>query len=267
MIIIEMEIFMKKEIEKFNTCDIMEGMPSISAVIKAMQKGITDRKIITVFVDKEKKKSKEKEITFLLYRAEELGFALEFVDSEMISEHTVGNSHGGIIAFCSAKTLPDLSPDKINKNGVYFLLDGVEDPYNFGYSVRSIYASGADGIILPHRNWMGVSGVVARSSAGSSELIDIFVAEPSDAVDIFKTIGFTVVSAGIRDSESLYDVDLNMPLLVILGGEKRGISREILNKSDKILRIDYGVDFNGSLPTASSVAIFAFEILRKNRSK
>ena len=256
---------MKKEIEKFNTCDIMEGMSSISAVIKAIQRCMTDRKIITVFVDKNKKKSKEKEIAFLTYRSKELGFGLEFVDPEIISEHATGNSHGGIIAFCTAKTLTALDVDKIAEKGIYFLLDGVEDPYNFGYSVRSIYASGATGIIVPPRNWMGVSGVVARSSAGSSELIEMLVAEPTEAVDVFKSLGYTVVSAGIRDSESLYDVDLKAPLLVILGGEKRGISREILDKSDKILRIDYGTEFNGSLPTASSVSIFAFEILRKNR--
>ena len=145
------------------------------------------------------------------------------------------------------------------------MLDGVEDPYNFGYSVRSIYASGADGIIIPPRNWMGVSGVVARSSAGTSELMDMKVSDATDAIDIFKKKGYTVVCAGIRDSESIFEADLKKPLLIILGGEKRGISREVLNKADKIIRIDYGRSFNGSLSSAASVAIFAFEILRINR--
>ena len=112
---------------------------------------------------------------------------------------------------------------------------------------------------------MGVSGVVARSSAGTSELIDMRVSEAVEAIDKFKELGYTVVCAGIRDSESLFDADLKKPLLVILGGEKRGISREILNKADKIVRIDYGRSFNGSLSTAASGAIFAFEISRANR--
>lgn len=256
---------MQKETEKFNTTDIMEGMSSISAVISAIKSNTTDRKIISIYVDKSKKESKKKEIAFLNHKAVELGFSIEFVNESLISEVTTGNSHGGIIAFCSPKTIPTLNEDNITADGVYFMLDGVEDPYNFGYSVRSIYASGASGIIVPPRNWMGVSGVVARSSAGSSELIDMRVAEASDAIDIFKKRGYTVICAGIRDSESIFDTNLKKPLLVILGGEKRGISREVLNKADKIVRIDYGRSFNGSLSTAASVAVFAFEVLRVNR--
>ena len=256
---------MQKETEKFNNTDIMEGMSSISAVISAIKENKTDRKIISIYVDKDKKESKRKEIAFLSHQANELKFNIEFVDESMISELTTGTSHGGIIAFCSAKSIPDLTQSNIAPNGVYFMLDGVEDPYNFGYSVRSIYASGADGIIIPPRNWMGVSGVVARSSAGTSELIDMRVANATEAIDIFKDCGYTVICAGIRDSESIFEAELKKPLLVILGGEKRGISREVLNKADKIVRIDYGRSFNGSLSTAASVAVFAFEISRINR--
>ena len=256
---------MQKETEKFNNTDIMEGMSSISAVISAIKSNITDRRIISVYVDKSKKESKKKELAFLSHKARELEFSIEYVDDSVISEVTTGNSHGGIIAFCTPKTIPQLTEENITSDGIYFMLDGVEDPYNFGYSVRSIYASGADGLIIPPRNWMGVSGVVARSSAGTSELLDMRVSEASEAIDIFKKRGYTVVCAGIRDSVSLFDAELKKPLLVILGGEKRGISREVLNKTDKIVRIDYGRSFNGSLSTAASVAVFAFEISRVNR--
>ena len=257
---------MQKEFEKFVESDIMEGMPSISAVIKAIKTTDTDRRIISVYVDKAKQKSKQKEIAFLTYQSKELNFLLEFVDASVIAEYSVGNSHGGIIAFCTKKTLPALSSKNIKPNGVYFILEGVEDPYNFGYSVRSIYASGADGIIVPERNWMGASGVVARSSAGTSELIDMYVSNATDAIDVFKSVGYTVVCAGIRDSESIFTTSLKKPLLVILGGEKRGISREILDKANKTVRIDYGTEFNGSLSTAASAAVFAFEIYRYNLS-
>ena len=256
---------MQKETEKFNTSDIMEGMSSISAVISAIKANTTDRRIISIYIDKSKKESKKKEIAFLNYKAAELNFNIEYVSEDVISEVTTGTSHGGIIAFCTPKTIVELDTSNIKSNGVYFMLDGVEDPYNFGYSVRSIYASGADGIIVPQRNWMGVSGVVARSSAGTSELIDMRVSDASSAIDTFKSLGYTVVCAGIRDSESIFDAELKKPLLIILGGEKRGISREILNKADKIVRIDYGRSFNGSLSTAASVAVFAFEISRVNR--
>ena len=257
---------MKKEIDKYNDSDIMEGMSSISAVINAIVNGSSDRKIITVYVDKAKKKSKAREIAFLSKNASSLNYTVEFVSEDIINEFTVGSTHGGIIAFCTPRNIKEIQTTDINPSGIYYMLDGVEDPYNFGYSVRSIYAAGADGIILPPRNWMGVAGVVARSSAGASELIDMYISPSTEAtIDAFKSAGYFVVCAGIRDSESIFDADLKKPLLVILGGEKRGISSGILSKADKIVRIDYGTSFKGSLSTAAATAVFAFEILRANR--
>ena len=256
---------MQKETNKMTESDLMEGMSSISAVIKAIEAGHTDRRILSVFIDSAKKSSKRREISFLSRKSKELGFRIEFCDEATISEFTVGNSHGGIIAFCSERNIPALTKSAIKPNGVYYLLEGVEDPYNFGYAVRSIYAAGGDGIILSPRNWMGVAGVVARSSAGSSELIDMFVSEPEEAANIFKELGYKVICAGIRDSVSIFDADLSYPLFVVLGGEKRGISRALLDKADETVRIDYGNDFNGSLSTAAASAVFAFEIYRSNR--
>ena len=188
---------MQKENEKINGSDIMEGLTSISAVIKAIEANTTDRRISAVYVDKSKKRSKQREVSFLSRKSGELGFSLEFVDEDAINEFTVGNSHGGIIAFCSPRNIPELSAESIKKNGVYYFLEGVEDPYNFGYAIRSIYAAGGTGIILSRRNWMGVAGVVARSSAGSSELIDIrrMLRATSPAV---RCITSKTVSAGSR---------------------------------------------------------------------
>ena len=253
---------MQKETDKFNQSDVMEGMSSISAVIRSIINNTSDRRILSVYIDNNKRRSKAKEIGFLVAKSNELGFDLNFVDESVINEFTVGNSHGGIIAFCTPRTIPSLEKERIRSNGIYYMLEGIEDPYNFGYAVRSIYASGADGVILNQRNWMGVAGVVARSSAGTSELIDMYVSDAENAIDIFKDKGYTTVCAGIRDSESIFDVELKKPLFVILGGEKRGISRAVLEKADKTIRIDYGTEFNGSLSTASATAVFAFEILR-----
>ena len=255
---------MKKEDVKFSQSDILEGMPSISALIKAIEQEKSDRRIIRIFIDERKKSSKRKEIGFLRAKASLHHFSIDWGSSEEISRLTVGTSHGGIIALCTGRTLLPLTEDRICKEGVYFMLEGVEDPYNFGYAVRSLYASGADGIILPPRNWMGTAGVVARSSAGASELMDMYVAEPTEAVAMFAKAGYRILCAGIRDSVSLFTADLSKPLLVILGGEKRGISGALLSKADQIVRIDYGTEFQGSLSTAAATAVFAFEILRYN---
>lgn len=256
---------MLKEEKKFHDSDLLEGMPSISALLKGIEAGINNRRILRILFDRDKLQSKKSELRFLQLKSQLMGFPVQLVSREEIEKITIGNTHGGIVAECTSRLLPRLETNSIIENGVYFILEGVEDPYNFGYAVRSLYASGVDGLILGERNWMGAAGVVARSSAGASELMNLYVDDPCHAADLFRAKGYTVICAGIRDSVSLYEVDLKKPLLVILGGEKRGISRNLLETANKIVRIDYGTSFGGSLSTAATAAVFGFEILRKNR--
>ena len=74
-----------------------------------------------------------------------------------------------------------------------------------------------------------------------------------------------MICAGIRNSIGLYEADLKKPLLLVIGGEKRGISAEMLSLADEVVRIDYGREFQGSLSTASASTVIAFEVLRQNR--
>lgn len=255
---------MPKESEKFIDSEILEGMTSISALFNAEEQN--DRTIHKVWIDREKRKSKASEIGFLTAKSNQLHFPIEFVSREAIEEYTIGNTHGGIIAFCSARSLPSLTLDVIDPKGFYVYLEGVEDPYNFGYTLRSLYAAGVNGVILPQRNWMSAAGVVARASAGCSELFPLFVAEPEEAVSLFRQRGYRVLCAGIRDSVSIFEESFPLPVLLVIGGEKRGISRKILDMADQIVRIDYGRSFRGSLSAASAATVMAFEIFRQNKS-
>lgn len=158
------------------------------------------------------------------------------------------------------------SPDQIKENGFYMILDGIEDPYNFAYAIRSVFAAGADGIIVPSYRFSNAQGIICKGSAGTSELIDIFECDVSKAIDLFKSRGYKIASAGIRDSVSLYEADLKKPLLLVIGGEKRGISSDVLAKSDMIVRIDYDKTFRGSLTASSAATVLAFEVYRQNKS-
>ena len=250
-----------------NSYDIFEGMTSISSVISAMESNKSTRKIIKILFNSDKKKSKYNELKFLEIKSKEFGFELLGVPHTTIDELASGKTHGGIIALCSKIEVPVLnSVEQINDNGFYVLLDGIEDPFNFAYAVRSLYAAGADGVIVPSYRFANASGLICKGSAGTSELIDMFECDMSTAIDIFKSKNYKVASAGIRDSVSLYDADLKKPLLLVVGGEKRGISSDILAKSDMIVRIDYGKTFRGSLTASSAATVLAFEVYRQNKS-
>ena len=93
----------------------------------------------------------------------------------------------------------------------------------------------------------------------------IYTATPEESVELFHQAGYQVLCAGIRDSVSVFEEPLLYPILLVIGGEKRGISRGLLEKADKIVRIDYGRSFRGSLSAASAATVMAFEIFRQNK--
>ena len=256
---------MIKETSRQVASTVFEGMTSLSAVIESALLCKNDRQITEVLYDRSKEKSKAKEIAYLRRMAEKLGFTVTEADAEEIDALATGNSHGGIIARCTERTISPLTAESLPKAGFVVMIEGIEDPYNFGYALRSIYAAGADAVILTPRNWMSAAGVVCRSSAGASELLPLFVSEPEEAVHMAKAAGYKVVCAGIRDSVSAFNADLTRPIFLIVGGEKRGISRSVLDLADEVVRLDYGRPFRGSLSAASAASILAYEVLRQNR--
>ncbi len=253
---------MQKEEQKFAPSLVFEGMTSIRAVLES-----SSRKIEKILFDRAKSESKYKEIRYLQRISEQYGFTVEAVDSAVIDEITVGSSHGGIIAYCSDRQFPALKEISLENNGFYMMLEGIEDPYNFGYAMRSVYAAGADGIILSPRNWMSAAGVVCRASAGASERFKIYISDAEEAIDIFRKSGYKIVCADTKDSVSVYETDLKKPIFMIVGGEKRGISRKVLDCADKIVRLDYGREFKAALSAASAASILAFEVFRQTENK
>ena len=253
---------MKKEDSRQKESTVFEGITSISAVLNGNY-----RKVERILIDREKAEKKARELNFLTKMQKERGFDIEYVSAREIDELSTGSSHGGIISKCSVRTVPPLTELKPDNNGFYVMIDGIEDPYNFGYALRSIYAAGADAVILTPRNWMSAAGVVCRASAGASELLPLYVSDGTDACKFFRECGIKIVSAGIRDSVSAFDADLSLPVFLIVGGEKRGISSAVQSLCDITVRLDYGRDFRGSLSAASAASILSYEILRQNRNK
>lgn len=259
---------MQKEEIRFQDSTVFEGMTSIRAILRGIDAGVNDRRISKILFDVSKMKKISKEVGYLKAVSEKYGYELIESTSGELEELTLGNSHGGLIAITEDRTLPYLdSSTPILSCGFYVMIEGIEDPYNFGYSLRSLYAMGCSGIILTERNWMSAAGVVARSSAGASEMFSMYKANPADCVKIFKEKGYKVVCADENTDNILGNCELKLPLLLIVGGEKRGISRAIMDCADMLVKIDYAREFRASLSAASATTMFAYEIARQNNLK
>jgi 23S rRNA (guanosine2251-2'-O)-methyltransferase len=209
----------------------------------------------------------DRPVAQLEQRARAAGITVERVPTDAIDALASGTTHGGVVALAGPRRFVSLDELGADESAPFLaLLDGIEDPFNFGYALRSLYAAGAHGTVLGPRNWMSAAGTVGRASAGASELLPLAVVEPLEAVERCAERGLAVVCAAAeREARSLYEVDLRQPQLLVIGGERRGISRHVLSRADVIVKIPYGRDFRGSLGTTSAAAVLAFEVLRQRR--
>ncbi len=194
---------------------------------------------------------------------------VEQVDDEFIAARVSGNSHGGVIANVGARKFVDMADLLAGKQNPFIvMLDGIEDPFNFGQAVRTLYAAGADGLVVRPRNWMTAGSTVARASAGASELIPTAVADTAvDAATTFRSHNLQIVTTTKKSKTTLYTADLTGPLFMLIGGERRGVTRSFLEQADLCLQIPYGRQFGQSLGAAASAAVLGFEIMRQRSQK
>ncbi|MBQ8324378.1 MAG: RNA methyltransferase [Clostridia bacterium] len=193
------------------------------------------------------------------------GVPVTYLSLEEFTETVQGSTAGGIAAEVGERQFRSLEELLSKKNGYFAILDGIEDPFNFGYALRSLYAAGVDGVILPERNFFTATETVVRSSAGASELLPCCtVPDLAEACATIKSQGIKLVSTAKNDkAKDVFHTNFRRPLCVIYGGERRGISAGVMEQCDAVVKIKYPRNCHYSLPACSAISILSFEIGRK----
>jgi 23S rRNA (guanosine2251-2'-O)-methyltransferase len=235
---------------------ILEGVISVQAALAS-----GSRAVHQIYIQKGKENLS---IHTLIDNAERRGVRVERVLVGEIEARASGRSHGGVLAEVGPRIYQPLSELLGAEQPFLVMLDGIEDPFNFGQAIRALYAAGAEGLVVRPRNWMSAAGVVARSSAGASEWIPTGVAETAqEAADFFREQGLKIACTTRGDSISIYEADLSSPLFVLIGGERRGVTRAFRDQADLRLEIPYGRRFRKSLGAAAASAVLGFEVMRQ----
>jgi 23S rRNA (guanosine2251-2'-O)-methyltransferase len=146
------------------------------------------------------------------------------------------------------------------------VLDGVEDPHNLGAILRTADAAGADGVIIPERRAAGVTGTVAKVSAGAVEHLPIAkVTNISRALEELKSKNIWTVGLDERGPQPYDSVDYNMDCALVLGAEGKGLHHQVRKKCDLLVSIP----MLGSVPSLNvSVAagVVLYEVARQRRA-
>ena len=238
----------------------VEGAISVKAVLLSGSRTVEE-----IYVDRKKI---SKDFSFIIREAEKRNVRTVFLDKDGLSEIAGGRTHGGIAAKVGERKYTDPELLFSSENPFIALLEGIEDPYNFGDSRRSFYAAGATGLIVPKRNWLDAASIVVKSSAGASELLPTASCEDlGEVIMASKKYGIKTFCAERSDAVPLYGKVLTCPLIIAIGGELRGLSRKITDNGDGNIYIPYGSGFRNALSASAASAVCAFEVFRQRQQK
>lgn len=176
----------------------------------------------------------------------------------------------GVLAFVSPAQYSDV--DEVLENAgdtpLIVVLDGVEDPRNFGAIIRTAECAGVDGIVIPDRRSVGLTDIVAKASAGAIEHLKVAKTQNLNRfIEDLKKRDIWVVGTSVDASMSYDEWDWTRPSALILGGEGRGLHRLVAENCDVLVKIPmYGKIDSLNVSVASGVVLFEARRQRKANS-
>jgi 23S rRNA (guanosine2251-2'-O)-methyltransferase len=212
-----------------------------------------------------------KRIEDLVRLARAQGVPVRFEERIQLDRAAGTREHQGVVAFIAASptaSFEDLlkQRDSGSAPGLLVLLDGVEDPQNLGAIVRTSLAAGAQGVVIPERRAAGLTETVARASAGAlSHLPVARVTNLSRAMEEMKEAGYWLVGLDERAEKRHTEVDFNLSVGIVLGGEGKGLHELVRQRCDFLVSIPTTGPVR-ALNVSVAAGVVLFEAVRQRAS-
>ena len=171
------------------------------------------------------------------------------VSKEIMEKISSSKTPQGIVSICKMKQAKEVEGNKV------LLLDGVSDPGNLGTLLRTALAFGFNDVVLMNNCCSIYNEKVLQSSQGAIFFLNIVL---DKNIDELKQKGYKLYSTEIKGSESIEKVTKPAKLALVLGNEAHGVSKEILDKSDKRVRIDINNIESLNVAIAGAIAMYIF---------
>lgn len=210
-------------------------------------------------------KGKAREVIINLARLRSV--SVQFKKEEVL-EHVVGHCHHqGIVAYIQSvpyKTLEDiLSYSSPTAYGLILVLDGIVDPQNLGSLIRSGYAAGIQGVVIPKDRAAPVTGIAEKVASGALTYVPVAsVTNIVRSLNTLKEAGYWIVGAAAEADKTIYQTDFKTNVALVIGSEAKGIRPLVQRHCDLIVSIPMFGEVS-SLNAAVAGAVILFEIVRQ----
>ena len=201
--------------------------------------------------------------------AKKQGTPIKFVTKERLDQMSETGKHQGVIASAAAYTYAEVGDilkaarDK-GEDPFLILLDNIEDPHNLGAIIRTANLAGAHGVIIPKDRAVGLTAVVAKTSAGALNYTPVArVTNLSRTMEDLKKEGIWFVCADM-DGTVMYDLNLKGGIGLVIGSEGTGVGRLVKEHCDMTAAIPMQGNID-SLNASVAAGVLAYEIVRQRR--
>ena len=211
--------------------------------------------------------SKDKTFSDIINLAKKNGIKIQFGDSRILDKEA--QNHQGLIAetsdfqYSSVEDIVAVARAK-NKDNFILILDGVEDPHNFGSIIRVAECLGVDGIIISKNRACPVTDTVAKVSAGAIEHVKIAkVTNINTEIERLKQQNIWVYACELG-GEDLDNANLNGNIAIVMGSEGKGVSALTRKLCDGVVSMQMYGKVN-SLNVSVATGIVLYEAVRKRK--
>lgn len=212
--------------------------------------------------------SKDRTFCEIVDLAKKKGVKIQFVDSRVLDKECDNNQ--GLVAITSDfkySTVEDIlavAKDRQEDN-LILILDGIEDPHNFGSIIRVAECLGVHGIIISKNRACPVSDTVAKVSAGAIEHIKIAkVTNINNEIEKLKKLGIWVYACELG-GENLDQANLSGNIAIVMGSEGKGVSALTRKLCDGVVTMQMHGKVN-SLNVSVATGIVLYETIRKRKN-
>jgi len=213
---------------------------------------------------------KGRDMDAITRQAAHRGLSIAYRDKEHLTRISGTASHQGIVCIC--KEYAYVSIDDVIEhrhdsfeNSVVLVLDSIEDPQNLGSIIRTAYALGINGLIIPEHRAAPVTPAVIKVSAGAARHIPVArVVNIAQALDHLKERNFWIYGADASAPSTLEALDFSGNVGLVMGSEGKGIRPLVRKKCDALVSIQMDGNFD-SLNVSVATGIILYQISRRRR--
>ncbi|MBN2015986.1 23S rRNA (guanosine(2251)-2'-O)-methyltransferase RlmB [Candidatus Dojkabacteria bacterium] len=234
----------------------IEGRNPVTEALKS------DRKISVIYIQNTTTGSDK--IREIISMANKKGIRIRKIGKNHLAKITKTKNHQGIIASVRYEfnSLRDILEKQYaeNKDPFFVLINEVLYQHNLGAIIRTAECAGCSGVIIPKKTQLTENAI--RTSMGATEHIPVIKENLFNAMKLLKAEGIRIIALEATGKETIYDENLKGPVAIVIGGEHSGVTKSILPKCDKVLRIPLLGKIN-SLNMSNAAAIILFEKVRQ----